>query len=71
MKKRIQFEFTDQTIKFLDEIMYLTGSTKKPDVFKNALSVYGHILRRVKTDGYKVLLVKEGENDVELIIPGT
>lgn len=58
--KRLQFDFSEDAILRLDDIVTKTDSTSRAEVVRNALRVYEYIVTKTG-DGYDLEFKKEGQ----------
>lgn len=64
MKRRVQFDLPENSVRRLDELKKKTEATSYAEVAKESFSLYERIIKAID-DGYRVVLEKENER-VEL-----
>ena len=57
IKKRLQFDFTENAIKRVDDIIKKTEAASRAEVVRNALKIYLYLIDKIK-DGYVVKIEK-------------
>lgn len=66
---RVQLEFNEQAVRYLDDMKARTGAVSRAEVMKEALAILHWAIDKA-TDGYTILAVKEGsEVAKELSMP--
>lgn len=65
---KIQFSLTPKNVTYIDKIAEIIGATTRPQVVRTAIGFYGFFLSKM-AKGYKVYLVKEGQESIEVAIP--
>lgn len=64
--KRIEFDFSNESVSKLDELVERTNSATRAELLRRALSVYEY-LKNQTDQGYKINLSKDDE---KILIPG-
>jgi hypothetical protein len=66
-KKRLQFDVSEETLADIDGLKTEVGVRTRASLLREALKVYGTILRK-QQDGFDVVFKKDGESQTLLLI---
>lgn len=66
-KQRIQFDFTVESMKRLEDLKEKTDATTKAEVVRNALKLYEWIVTQIEPNS--IMEIKDQEGNIQFKIP--
>src|SRR5439155_17229798 len=61
MKHRLQFDFTDESLRELDELRKETGLASRADLIRQALRFFTWLFMEVRGNNSRLLIEREGQ----------